>query len=190
MLFGSNTKKSFKNYGINPQAVTVSRCQHGRRANPSARPFSNCRPRRITVRLWWANAASPRPRSFFLAPSPMPSSITAVILRSGSSADGRLCTGVAVLPELAASNLANHRVTRSMRRPSRVYTDTSDFTSIDYGDVISVEDRHFLITSYTKEGRFGVDEQIKPWVPKVVDLAVHGTLSLSNWSSMKPLTCA
>jgi hypothetical protein len=36
--------------------------------------------------------------------------------------------------------------------------------------VISVEDRHFLITSYTKEGRFGVDEQIKPWVPKVVDL--------------------
>jgi hypothetical protein len=57
-----------------------------------------------------------------------------------------------------------------MRRPSRVYVDTSDFTSIDYGDVISVEGRHFLITSYTKEGRFGVDEQIKPWVPKVVDL--------------------
>nr|WP_321464639.1 serine/threonine-protein kinase [uncultured Desulfobulbus sp.] len=79
-------------------------------------------------------------------------------------------TGVAVLPEQAASNLANHRVTRSMRRPSRVYTDTTDFTSIDYGDVISVENRHFLITSYTKEGRFGVDEQIKPWVPKVVDL--------------------
>ncbi|MGD9949744.1 MAG: serine/threonine protein kinase [Desulfobulbus sp.] len=79
-------------------------------------------------------------------------------------------TGVAALPELAAQNLANHRVTRSLRRPSRVYTDTTDFTSIDYGDVISVEDRHFLITSYTKEGRFGVDEQTKPWVPKVVDL--------------------
>jgi hypothetical protein len=79
-------------------------------------------------------------------------------------------SGVADLPEQAARNLANHRVTRSMRRPSRVYVDTSDFTSIDYGDVISVEGRHFLITSYTKEGRFGVDEQIKPWVPKVVDL--------------------
>lgn len=79
-------------------------------------------------------------------------------------------TGVAALPEQAAQNLANHRVTRSLRRPSRVYTDTTDFTSIDYGDVISVENHHFLITSYTKEGRFGVDEQIKPWVPKVVDL--------------------
>ncbi|MDD2463371.1 MAG: serine/threonine-protein kinase [Desulfobulbus sp.] len=79
-------------------------------------------------------------------------------------------TGVTALPEQAARNLANHRVTRSLRRPSRVYTDTTDFTSIDYGDVISVEGRHFLITSYTKEGRFGVDEQIKPWVPKVVDL--------------------
>ncbi|MGE4560125.1 MAG: serine/threonine protein kinase [Desulfobulbus sp.] len=79
-------------------------------------------------------------------------------------------TGVSALPQQAAANLANHRVTRSLRRPSRVYTDTTDFTSIDYGDVISVEHRHFLITSYTKEGRFGVDEQIKPWVPKVVDL--------------------
>jgi len=78
---------------------------------------------------------------------------------------------IAVLPETVARNLKEHRVTRSMRRPSRVYTDTTDFTSIDYGDVIAVEDRYFLITSYTKEGRFGVDEQIKPWVPKVVDLA-------------------
>jgi hypothetical protein len=80
-------------------------------------------------------------------------------------------TTIAALPEEAARNLRGHRVTRSMRRPSRVYTDTTDFTSIDYGDVIAVEDRFFLITSYTKEGRFGVDEQIKPWVPKVVDLA-------------------
>lgn len=75
------------------------------------------------------------------------------------------------LPASIAAQLSEHRVTRSMRRPSRVYTDTTDFTTIDYGDIIAVEDRYFLITSYTKEGRFGVDEQIKPWVPKVVDLA-------------------
>lgn len=79
-------------------------------------------------------------------------------------------TTIAGLPEEVARNLREHRVTRSMRRPSRVYTDTTDFTSIDYGDVIAVEDRFFLVTSYTKEGRFGVDEQIKPWVPKAVDL--------------------
>ena len=76
-----------------------------------------------------------------------------------------------VLPKAVADNLKEHRVTRSLRRPPRVYTDTTDFTSIEYGDVIAAEDRYFLITSYTKEGRFGVDEQIKPWVPKVVDLA-------------------
>ncbi|MBV5318173.1 MAG: hypothetical protein JZU50_10235 [Desulfobulbaceae bacterium] len=75
------------------------------------------------------------------------------------------------LPEPIIRTLKNHRVTRSLRRPSRVFTDTTDFTSIDYGDIIAAEGRYFLITSYTKEGRFGVDEQIKPWVPKVEDLA-------------------
>lgn len=78
---------------------------------------------------------------------------------------------VGSLPEAVARTLKGHRVTRSMRRASRVYTDTTDFTSLDYGDVIHVEDRYFLITSFTKEGRFGVDDQIKPWVPKVEDLA-------------------
>ncbi len=78
---------------------------------------------------------------------------------------------IASLPETIARNLKEHRVTRSLRRPSRVYTDTTDFSSIDYGDVIQAEDRYFLITAYTKEGRFGVDEQIKQWVPKVEDLA-------------------
>lgn len=80
-------------------------------------------------------------------------------------------TSVASLPEPIRHTLNNHRVTRSLRRPSRVYTDTTDFTSIDYGDIMAVEGRYFLITSYTKEGRFGVDEQIKPWVPKVEELA-------------------
>lgn len=80
-------------------------------------------------------------------------------------------SSIASLPASIAAQLREHRVTRSMRRPSRVYTDTTDFTTIDYGDIIAVEDRYFLITSYTREGRFGVDEQVKPWVPKVVDLA-------------------
>jgi hypothetical protein len=33
-----------------------------------------------------------------------------------------------------------------------------------------VDDRYFLVVAFTKEGRFGIDEQPKPWVPKVVDL--------------------
>lgn len=75
------------------------------------------------------------------------------------------------LPAAIQEKLANHRVTRSLRRPTRVFTDTTDFTSIDYGDIIHVEDRYYLITAYTKEGRFGVDEQIKPWVPKAEELS-------------------
>lgn len=75
------------------------------------------------------------------------------------------------LPADIAQDLKGHRVTRSLRRSSRVYTDTTDFTSLDYGDIIQVDDRYFLITSYTKEGRFGVDDQIKKWVPRVEDLA-------------------
>lgn len=78
---------------------------------------------------------------------------------------------VSSLPEPIARCLKEHRVTRSLRRASRVFVDTTDFTSIDYGDVLQVEDRYFLITSYTKEGRFGVDEQVKQWVPKVEELA-------------------
>lgn len=78
---------------------------------------------------------------------------------------------VSILPPAIIDRLLSHRITKSMRRKSRVYQDTTDFTSIDYGDVICVDGRYFVVTSYTKEGRFGVDEQIKPWVPKVEDLA-------------------
>lgn len=74
------------------------------------------------------------------------------------------------LPEHINETLANHRVTKNMRKRTRVFADTTDFTSIDYGDIICVDNRYFLVTSFTKEGRFGVDDQIKPWVPKVEDL--------------------
>jgi tRNA A-37 threonylcarbamoyl transferase component Bud32 len=73
-------------------------------------------------------------------------------------------------PEIR-EKLAAHRVTRSLRRKSKVFTDTTDFTSIDYGDIIFVDGRYFLVTGYTREGRFGVDDQVKPWVPRVEDLA-------------------
>ena len=74
------------------------------------------------------------------------------------------------LPAAIQEKLADHRVTRSLRRPTRVFTDTTDFTSIDYGDIIHVENRYYLITAYTKEGRFGVHDQIKPWVPRAEEL--------------------
>lgn len=66
--------------------------------------------------------------------------------------------------------LQNHNVMKEIRRQPVIFADTSDFTRIDYGDLIHVDNRYFLIVGYTKEGRFGIDEQPKQWVPKVVDL--------------------
>ncbi len=71
--------------------------------------------------------------------------------------------------DIAAKALA-HPAIRGLRRRPRVFSDTGDFTSIDYGDIILVDGRFFLIIAYTREGRFGVDDQPKQWVPKVVDL--------------------
>ena len=82
-----------------------------------------------------------------------------------------MTTGIDSLPPMIRERLSEHRVTRSMRRASRIFFDTTNFTSIDYGDIIFVDDCYFLVTGYTKEGRFGVDDQAKPWVPRVEDLA-------------------
>jgi hypothetical protein len=85
--------------------------------------------------------------------------------------------------------LKDHYAVKSMRRAPKLFGDTSNFTSIDYGDVLHVGERYFLVVGYTKEGRFGIDEQPKQWVPKVVDLesgerkiaklTFHETYSLS-----------
>jgi len=66
--------------------------------------------------------------------------------------------------------LKDHPAVRSLRRQPRIWRDTSDFSSIDYGDIILVDNRWFLVVGYMREGRFGIDEQPKQWVPKVNDL--------------------
>jgi len=66
--------------------------------------------------------------------------------------------------------LKNHNALKNLRRQPTIFKDTSDFTSIDYGDIIHVDNRYFLVVGYAKEGRFGIDEQPKQWVPKVYDL--------------------
>ena len=70
-----------------------------------------------------------------------------------------------ILPRLQA-----HPAMRSIRRQPRIWRDTSNFTGIDYGDIILVDNRYFLVVGYTQEGRFGIDDQPKQWVPKVHDL--------------------
>ncbi len=73
-------------------------------------------------------------------------------------------------PAHILSRLQDHYAIKTLRRQPRLIGDTGNFANLDYGDVIHIGDRYFLITGYTKEGRFGIDEQPKQWVPKVYDL--------------------
>ncbi len=57
----------------------------------------------------------------------------------------------------------------------RIYSDTSDFYQIDYGDVVILEGRPYLIRNNEREGRFGIDEQQKYWVKRARDLTDGST---------------
>lgn len=51
-----------------------------------------------------------------------------------------------------------------------IFTDTTEFMSIEAGDVLRLGGGDYLVTGHAREGRFGIDEQPKFWVKKVVDL--------------------
>ncbi|MBT8366098.1 MAG: serine/threonine-protein kinase [Deltaproteobacteria bacterium] len=52
----------------------------------------------------------------------------------------------------------------------RIHTDTTDFFRVDYGDVVVLGAKPYLIRHNAKEGRFGVDDEIKFWVKRAIDL--------------------
>lgn len=52
----------------------------------------------------------------------------------------------------------------------KILTDTSDFFSVDYGSVLLLDGKGYLVRQNAKEGRFGIDEQEKFWVKRAVDL--------------------
>ncbi len=51
-----------------------------------------------------------------------------------------------------------------------VIRDTSQWMNIDRGDVLEFQDRLFVIRGHMFEGRFGLDDEPKPWVKTGVDL--------------------
>lgn len=77
------------------------------------------------------------------------------------------------LPDHIAVKLKERTARSGIRRKPKVFHDTSNFTAIDYGDIIFVDNRYFWVSGYTREGRFGVDDQPKPWVPRTIDLATN-----------------
>ncbi len=52
----------------------------------------------------------------------------------------------------------------------KVITDTTDFFRVDYNDVVLLENGPYLMRNYTREGRFGLDDEPKYWVRKAIDL--------------------
>jgi tRNA A-37 threonylcarbamoyl transferase component Bud32 len=66
-------------------------------------------------------------------------------------------------------------VQRWMTLPSgsggiHVRTDASDFFRVESGDVLLLEDHPFLIRNNVREGRFGLDDEVKHWVKRAIDL--------------------
>ncbi len=54
--------------------------------------------------------------------------------------------------------------------PFRIHRDTTDFFRVDYGDVVELDGIPFLIRHNAKEGRFGLDDEVKFWVKRATDL--------------------
>lgn len=51
-----------------------------------------------------------------------------------------------------------------------LHTDTSDFFRVNSGDLLQVEGHVFLVGNNTREGRFGLDDEVKYWVKRGRDL--------------------
>jgi len=70
------------------------------------------------------------------------------------------------LRQMAAQWLPPHRV------PGRfqIHTDTSDFFRVEYDDVVVLKGRPYLIRHNAKEQRFGLEDEVKFWVKRAIDL--------------------
>ncbi|MDY6953097.1 MAG: hypothetical protein SWE60_16435 [Thermodesulfobacteriota bacterium] len=51
-----------------------------------------------------------------------------------------------------------------------IHRDTTDFFGVEYGDIVDLDGRAYLIRHNAKEGRFGLDDEVKYWVKRAIDL--------------------
>jgi hypothetical protein len=52
----------------------------------------------------------------------------------------------------------------------RILTDTSDFFRLETGDVLLLGDTPYLMRTSVREARFGLDDEVKHWVKRAIDL--------------------
>jgi len=55
-------------------------------------------------------------------------------------------------------------------QPLRIVTDTTEFFEVGFNDVVVLADRPFLVRNNAKEGRFGLDDEVKHWVKRSIAL--------------------
>jgi hypothetical protein len=55
-------------------------------------------------------------------------------------------------------------------QPVQIHTDTSDFFRVQYNDVVLLDGNPFLVRQNAREGRFGLDDEVKHWVKRAIDL--------------------
>lgn len=56
------------------------------------------------------------------------------------------------------------------KKPVKIVTDTTDFFKVQYNDVVQLGEKAYLIRNNAKEGRFGLDDEVKQWVKRSIDL--------------------
>jgi serine/threonine protein kinase len=77
------------------------------------------------------------------------------------------------LREMASRWLGFHQLPHRFR----VHTDTTDFFGVEYGDVLLLGKKIYLVRHNAKEQRFGLDDEVKFWVKRAIDLA-DGSLKI------------
>jgi len=70
------------------------------------------------------------------------------------------------LRQMASRWLSPHQ----MPQHFRIHTDTSDFFRVEYDDVVILKGRSYLIRHNAKEQRFGLEDEVKFWVKRAIDL--------------------
>lgn len=51
-----------------------------------------------------------------------------------------------------------------------IHTDSSDFFDVKYGDILLLAGTPLLIRNNAREGRFGLDDEVKHWVKRAIEL--------------------
>jgi hypothetical protein len=52
----------------------------------------------------------------------------------------------------------------------RIHTDASDFFAVGYGDILQLGSHAYLIRNSAREGRFGLEDEVKHWVKRAIAL--------------------